>query len=146
MKKERFVYATLEEADIVEKTLREIKSENISNSNLNLGIFYGLVLGIIGNLFVTVLFDYVIKDLSEIGKSIIFAALFVIVVFFLIIISEENKKASFNQEKINNHLDNIEIIKEKIKKGEKVPKRDLLDNRNVVEKAKRMQNLKNPPS
>ncbi len=127
--------ATLEEVDFVEKTLKEIKSENLSNSNFNLGIFYGLVFGIIGNLFVTILFDYKLKSLSDNYKFWILLGVIAVILFFLFIMYRESKKFKYNEVKIENNLSNLLILKDKIRKGEKVPKWKLMDDRNLVEKA-----------
>jgi len=48
-------YARLEDINFLEKVIKNIENKNLSSNNLNLGIFYGLFFGIIGNLFITLL-------------------------------------------------------------------------------------------
>jgi hypothetical protein len=144
MKKES-KYATLEDVDFVEKTIKEVQSENSSDNNFNLGLFYGLVFGIIGNLFVTILFDSLLKDLSYEIKTIIFLIIAGIMVFFIIIMRKEDTQFRMNNIKINNNLTNLEYFRDKIKKGEKILKFDLLDARNPIEKALEDRNFSTAP-
>lgn len=136
-------YATLEDVKLVKETLKEIKSENSSNSDFNLGIFYGLLFSIMGNLFITLLFDYKLKNLSDDVKFLILLIFIIIVLFFLCIMIKEDKKFKSNKKRIENNLSNLDFIGDGIKKGEMISKWDLLDDRNVVQRVWDENKLKN---
>ena len=129
-------YATIEEANFIENVLKEIKSENLSTSRFNLGILYGLFFGIIGNLFVTLLFSYYpLEYLPEETKFNLLVPVALAILVFLIITIKENRHVRINERKIENNLMNISSIKKKIEKGEKISHWNLIDTQNIIEKA-----------
>jgi high-affinity Fe2+/Pb2+ permease len=127
--------ATLEDVEFLEKIVKSIENKNLSSNQLNLGIFYGLLFGVIGNLFITLLFDFLLKDLSNSWKYFILMILIVLILFFLFIILNENKSYKSKEQMIDNQLHNLNLARDQIKAGQKINKWSLLDTRNLSEKA-----------
>jgi len=135
MKNKEEDYATLGDIDFMEKTIKNIENKNLSSNYFNLGIFYGLFFGIIGNLFITLLFDYKLKDLSNNFKFWILIIIMMIILFFIYIIKREDREFKDKQNKIENTLHNLNLARDRISAGQKINKWGLIDTHNVVEKS-----------
>ena len=91
--------------------------------------------GILGNLFITLLFDYKLKNIPENSKFWILIILMIIILFFIYIIKREDKGFKVKQNMIENQLHNLNLARDKIKNWTKINKWDLIDTRNIVEKS-----------
>ena len=84
-----------------EKVLKEIETKNEGNRNFSLGIIYGLLFGIIGNLYITLLFDYSLKQLSEDMKFILIMIFSVLIIIALLITIKDDRDFKQKEKEIN---------------------------------------------
>ena len=106
---------SLKNLKFAERELEKIKSENKSSNKFGWGIVYGLIVGILGNLYITILYDSWLKDFSDIVK-VVLIILGTILICLAIrmtlkddkIFKEKDKEIDEELDQIRTHIENIE--------------------------------------
>lgn len=107
----------LSELNFIEKRLSYWNKKVESSKDLNLGIFYGLGFGLLGNLLITLLWDLILKNVSNTLKSVIALITLILVLIVIIICNLEHKKLKQANEEIDSKLKEIELDRDKIERG-----------------------------
>ncbi len=110
----------LNDLEFAEKVLRDIKGNNESSNRFNLGIFYGLVFGILGNLFVALFIDY-IKE-GERFLILIFLIILIIISIWIFII--EDRKFRKNKKNLNLELNKTIALQDRLIEGEEITRKE----------------------
>lgn len=95
--------------------LKELKYKIDSSKKFSLGIGLGLIMGIFGNMYVTLIYDYVIYNFSKESKlflilivSLIIALVFIITIFDYKSLSNKERIINNNIDLLSNEIDKIE--------------------------------------
>lgn len=112
---------SLENLEFFERTIREIKESNLQTENTSIGMFYGLVFGLLGNLWVNLLF-LLLKNNTGTGEWEL--PLFLTITFILsgifLLFQKEWKEDKKNKKRIEFLLEKIERSKKELKEGKKI--------------------------
>ncbi len=117
---------TLKMLDFIEKESEYYKNHNSSKNDFNFGIFYGLTLGILGNVLVSAFFEYFGNSIRNSLWIIIIVCLIVIMLFLFIIIKESKKYKKVDKE-LSNRLDQVSEDRDAIENGELEPNQFVTD-------------------
>jgi len=90
------------------EVLFNFKESTSKNLDFNSGLFYGLVLGILASLFITLFYSLEISKLSVNLQEWIMIALAFLILFFIVITIKEHKKFNLANEELNILLDMID--------------------------------------
>lgn len=107
--------------NFAEKILREIKTKNEGSRLFSFGIMYGLIFGIIGNLYITFLFDFSLKFLSDNTKFILINVITILIIAALLITIKDNQNFKQKEKKLDDELcktlDSIALLESKLGTG-----------------------------
>ena len=92
--------------DFLEKEYKGFKERNEASSSFNLAIFYGLALGILGNVLVTAFFEYLSDSIKNSLWPIIMVCL-IIIMLLLYIIIKENKRNKKTDRELSNKISQV---------------------------------------
>lgn len=113
-------WLTEKDLEFAEKIHKEIKSDNKQSNYLTIGIVMGLIFGIVGNLFIVLLYEEYIKFLPHFVKFLIIMFSIVIILFFLYIFIQEDKDFKKKSKGLEQKINKIIAYQERVEKGEKI--------------------------
>jgi hypothetical protein len=120
-------FISLKDLEFAERILRDIKNSNQRANDFNFGIFYGLVFGVLGNLVVTLLFDYKLKFLPENLKLIVIETLLFLLIIIILISVHENQKFTDINKKLDLEIEKILNLQDLVEGGEKIGRDKILN-------------------
>ncbi len=120
--KNKRLWITKEDLNFMERLSKEIKEDNKQSNYLNIGIVMGLIFGIIGNLFMVLLYEEYIKFLPPFVKFLIIMLSIAIISFFLYIFIVEDKEFKEKNKNLEKKINLITENQERVEKGEKINK------------------------
>lgn len=107
----------LKDLEFVENLLREIKRNNNQSQQFSLGIMLGLVLGILGNAWISLLSYLVPETFLEKWALLLFLILNFLVCFFIIMHIRDDKKFKKGDVKLEQEIEKVLKLKEDIEEG-----------------------------
>lgn len=106
--------------DNSKNTLKEIKKENYNLLQFNLGLIFGLILGLVGNLFIVLLDKIYLQNMLPEKIIVVYhLSLGLVVLFFVLFIYLIKKSLNFNQD-LEKSIKQVEVSQEYVEKVAKV--------------------------
>jgi len=111
----------MEDVDNFIKVFKDLRQEVISNQNLNLGIAYGLLFGILASLFATIVYQEIIMTAHPIIKFSIELLIIGALLFLFFVMKKEHKRWSEDQKRFTDFIKYLEDYKAHLRRGETPP-------------------------
>lgn len=105
-----------EELNEFKKSLEFLFNRNQGRSDFNLSLFYGLVFGILGSAFFTMIYELLIKNYSEWIQSMVTILIFAVLLFFLGVFRKELKEVDKDKKELKELLEAINQRKEELRR------------------------------
>lgn len=97
-----------------ESSLDRIRNDNRSSNQFGWGIAMGLLTGIVGNFYVTLLYDYWLKDASGEIKFILIEILGFLIILALLLTKKDDRKFKRLDKEIGQELNKVRLEIEEI--------------------------------